>query len=283
MDTYQHVTDQIILAMETSGSGWINPMIQASGGRAFNGVTTARYNGINVYLLGVLGGGAWASYNQWASKGCQVREDEKGAKIVFFKKFKKEVKGKVETFPVIRNYTVFRFDQVDGDFAEQFSRSETRVDQTVIIENAETWVRNTRAQINTRDQGRAFYRPSEDVIQMPPRDGFRATETSSASETFYSTLFHELAHWTGHTSRLNRLGSKNKHGYAFEELIAEMAAAFQCIELGVSASPREDHAHYLNGWLEAMKGDKRMIVRAAAAAQRAVDYIESLQNLEEAA
>ena len=68
MDTYQHITDQIILAMETSGSGWINPMIQASGGRAFNGVTDTRYNGINVYLLGVLGGGAWASYKQWASK-----------------------------------------------------------------------------------------------------------------------------------------------------------------------------------------------------------------------
>ena len=130
------------------------------------------------------------------------------------------------------------------------------------------------------DSGRAFYSPASDSIQMPPRNGFVATETSTANETYHSTLLHELGHWTGHKSRLDRLDLKSQHGYAFEELIAELAATYQCVRLGVSSAPRADHAQYLSGWLAALRGDKRLIVKAASRAQAAVDYIEGLQDSE---
>lgn len=283
-DVYQEVTDRIIDAMESGGKNWVNPMVSAAGGWAFNGVTKKPYNGINVLLLGLQGGGAWASYKQWESKGCQVRKGEKGTRIVFFKAYTKKDKetGEEATYPVIRDYTVFRYSQVDGEFAEQFAPGD-RVDETDVIAHADEWIANSGADIRHADEGRAFYVPSQDFIQVPPRDGFKATDHSSATENYYSTVCHELAHWTGHKSRLDRLADKSRDGYAFEELVAELGAAFQCVQLGISSEPRQDHAHYLNNWLAVLKEDKRAIVRAAAAAQRAVDFIAALQNKEQAA
>lgn len=278
-DAYQKVTDQIIAAMENGAKNWINPMIGA--GYPENGVTGARYNGINVLLLGMQGGGAWASYKQWQSKGCQVRKGERGTSIIFFKVFEKDVDGETKNFPVARLYTVFRYSQVDGEFAEQFDAP--RADQTQAVAAADEWVANTGATIRTADESRAFYMPSQDFIQMPPRDGFRATAESNATETFYGTLLHELTHWTGHKSRLSRLEDKSREGYAFEELVAELGAAFQSCKLGVTIEPRDDHAQYLNSWIAALKNDKRLIVKAAKKAQASVDFIEALQTRTEAA
>ena len=289
-DHYQMITDQVIALMEEHGSDWTNPMVSGTvGGWPTNPVTGKRYNGINVALLLMAGGGHWATYKQWATKGCQVKKGEKATGIVFFKRI--EVKDKLDptktdTIPMLRGYSVFRADQVDGEFAEQFNApAEDRRDETVQIDAVNDWVAATGADIRTVDGGRAFYSPASDSIQMPPRSGFDATSTSTATETYHSTLLHELGHWTGHKSRLDRLAAKNQHGYAFEELVAELAAAYQCVELGVSSAPRPDHAQYLNGWLEALKNDNRLIVKAASKAQAAVDFIADLQDaqVEEAA
>jgi antirestriction protein ArdC len=112
---------------------------------------------------------------------------------------------------------------------------------------------------------------------MPNRDLFVATKTSTATENYYSTLLHESAHATGHSSRLDRLDLKNRKGYAFEELVAELSAAFLCNQLAVSSSPRDDHAQYLASWLKALDGDGDYIFKAASEAQKVVDWMDAKQ------
>lgn len=126
----------------------------------------------------------------------------------------------------------------------------------------------------------AYYAPAQDYIVMPSRALFKDTSTSTATENYYSTLFHELTHWTGAKHRLDRLsndrfGSKD---YAFEELVAELGAAMCCALTGVTSSPREDHARYILSWLKALKSDKRFIFSAASHAQKALDFLFSQQQ-----
>ena len=116
---------------------------------------------------------------------------------------------------------------------------------------------------------------------MLPREQFTGTDTSTATECFYSTELHELVHWSGHKSRLDRLELKNQNGYAFEELVAEIGSAILCTDLGVSTEPRPDHAQYIANWLQALKGDKQFISKAATQAQKAVDFLHGLQGAQQ--
>jgi antirestriction protein ArdC len=120
---------------------------------------------------------------------------------------------------------------------------------------------------------RAYYQPAEDRIQLPPPEQFRS------SEGYYATALHELTHWSGHKSRLDRdlSGRFGTAAYAAEELVAEIGAAFLCVKAGVTAEPREDHAHYLKNWIAVLKADNRAIFTAASAAQKAADYLVGLQ------
>ena len=124
----------------------------------------------------------------------------------------------------------------------------------------------------------AFYSPVGDYIQLPDRERFVGTDTSTPEEAYYSTGLHELTHWSGAPSRLDRDKCK-RHGdgaYAFEELVAELGAAFLCADLEVSNEPRPDHAQYLAHWLDILKADKKAIFRAAADAQRAAHFLHGL-------
>ncbi|PZQ43542.1 MAG: peptidase, partial [Micavibrio aeruginosavorus] len=156
-----------------------------------------------------------------------------------------------------------------------------------LIENiaaADMLVNQTGAQIR-HEGGQAFYIPSMDYIAMPPRQMFHDTASSTATENYYSVLFHELTHWTGAKHRLDRL-TDDKYGgkdYAFEELVAELGAAMCCASTGVTSSPRDDHARYINNWLKALKSDKRFIFSAASQAQKAVDFLFSQHNEQRAA
>jgi antirestriction protein ArdC len=139
------------------------------------------------------------------------------------------------------------------------------------IEQAEAFVAATAAAID-HSGGRPFYRPSTDIIQLPPRAAFIGTPTSSAAESYYSTLCHELMHWTSAEPRCNRqLGKRfGDHAYAMEELVAELGAAFLCADLRVADEPRADHAQYLASWLEVMKADKKAIFTAASKRSRRI-------------
>lgn len=153
-----------------------------------------------------------------------------------------------------------------------------QIDTTARIEAADRFVANTGAVIH-HGHPMACYRPAFDAIYMPDRAAFVATATSSATENYYSTLSHELTHWSGVEKRLDRqLGKRfGDDQYAVEELVAELGSAFLCAELGITPTPRQDHAQYLAHWLKVLKADKRALFAAAAAASKAVTYLNGLQ------
>ena len=126
---------------------------------------------------------------------------------------------------------------------------------------------------------RACYVPRTDNIHLPPRDMFFGTATSTAAEAYASTKLHELTHWTSAEARCNRqLGKRfGDDAYAMEELIAELGAAFLCADLGITDTPRADHAQYLDNWLRVLKADKKAIFTAASKASQAADFLASFQ------
>lgn len=148
------------------------------------------------------------------------------------------------------------------------------------IERAEAFVAATGAVIH-HGGSRAFYRPSTDDIHLPPREAFIGTATSTAAEAYASTKLHELTHWTSAETRCNRqLGRRfGDDAYAMEELVAELGAAFLCADLGITDTPRADHAQYLDHWLRVLKADKKAIFTAASKASQAKTFLASLQGV----
>ena len=147
------------------------------------------------------------------------------------------------------------------------------------IEQAEAFVAATGA-IITYGGSRAYYRPSTDSIQIPPREAFIGSPTSTPAESFYSTICHELTHWTSAESRCNRqLGKRfGDQAYAIEELVGELGAAFLCADLRITDEPRADHAQYLTSWLSVLKADKKAIFTAASKASEAAAFLAALQG-----
>jgi antirestriction protein ArdC len=116
---------------------------------------------------------------------------------------------------------------------------------------------------------------------MPSKASFIDTKTASATENFYSVLLHELTHWTGAPNRLNRVKGSlfGSPEYAFEELIAELGAAYACNHLNISSTPREDHAHYLKSWCKAIREHKQALLKASGCASKALQYMIDLQKV----
>jgi antirestriction protein ArdC len=170
-------------------------------------------------------------------------------------------------------YALFNAEQMEGLPGHYYAMEVTPRNLAERLEHAEAFFTNTKA--NTQHGGnRAYYSPATDHIQLPPFESFEDRES------YYSTRAHESIHWTKAASRLNRdMGGKRfgADGYAVEELIAELGAAFLCADLGITAEPREDHASYLQHWLKVLKADKRAIFTAASHASRAVEHLHSLQ------
>ena len=223
--------------------------------------------------------GAWGTYKQWAEAGAQVRKGEKAAYIVFYKEFTvaSEDSDEADTRLFARATPVFAAEQVDGYVSPALP--ETPVSTISPIEQAEAFVAATGADVQ-HGGGRAFYSPSLDRIQLPPREVFIGSPTSSPAESYYATLLHELTHWTSAEVRCNRqLGKRfGDEAYAMEELVAELGAAFQCADLRITDAPRVDHAQYLDSWLRVLKADKKAIFTAASKASQAVAFLAALQG-----
>ena len=276
-DLYQQVTDKIITALEAGTAPWIRPW-SASGatGSPRNPISGTQYRGINPALLMMaeLANGystaLWCTYRQAQEAGAQVRKGEKGEMVVFWKKLDPKDKptsadSTEDDRPrmVLKHYTVFNVDQIDGlDHLRQPPETHTwQPDQ-----RAETLISATRADIR-HGGDRACFTPSMDYINLPARAAF------PDPAAYYGTALHELAHWTGHSTRLDR-NLANRFGsaaYAAEELIAEMGAAYTCAALGLAGDLQ--HAEYLGAWIKILKGDKRAIFTAASAAQKAADWL----------
>jgi antirestriction protein ArdC len=213
----------------------------------------------------------WATFKQWNDLGCRVRADEKGTKIVKYGTYQKtgvdKQKKEIEfTSAYLTTFYVFNASQVDGVTIQ----APTVPDKPFnAVEQAEERIRLTGAVI-THGGDSAFYAPSVDKINLPHKSSF-LTESN-----YYATVFHELTHWTGAEIRCNR-NLKGRYGnplYAFEELVAEMGAAFLCQDYRIAGELR--HAGYIQSWLKVLKEDSRAIFKAAALAQKAVDHINGL-------
>jgi antirestriction protein ArdC len=171
---------------------------------------------------------------------------------------------------------VFNADQVDG--YSKLNPLPVVANPAEKIAHVENFIAATNAKIEIGGQ-KAFYRLSDDTIHVPDPRLFVGTKTSTPTETYYSTMLHELGHWTGHKTRCDRdFGERfGNQKYAAEELVAELTAAFLCADLDIALEPRQDHAAYLNSWLTVLKNDKKAIFTAAAAANKASDFLHNLQ------
>jgi antirestriction protein ArdC len=210
----------------------------------------------------------WATYKQWLELGGQVRKGTKGTTIIFYSPVsgsKVNADGEEKSYHyVLKSYSVFNADQIDG-----YTPPVVTVKPFNSIAALEALATDSGAIIK-HGGDRAFYSPSEDFIQMPHKTDF----TNEAA--YYATLLHELAHWSGNATRLNRdlSGRFGNEAYAAEELIAELSAAFLCAEYQIDGDLR--HAGYIASWLRILKNDNKAVFKAAALAQKSADYIKAL-------
>ena len=279
-DIKKEITDQIITMIEAAQKGngdWTKPF-RSLAKRPTNAVTNNPYRGLNSLWLSMVGFGTVATYKQWQGLGYQVQKGSASVPITVPMIGKDKKTGDSVMFG-FRAASVFSCSQVlNIETNEPWIDAELpEIDLTERLKNADKYIKNLGFDVRHSCEGGAYYSPASDFINMPNRGLFVATKTSTATENYYSTLFHESAHCTGHKSRLNRLELKNKKGYAFEELIAELSAAFLCTELQVSSSPREDHAQYLASWLKALSNDNDYIFKAASEAQKVFDWMNAAQ------
>jgi antirestriction protein ArdC len=286
-DIYTRITGQIVASLEKGVRPWMKPW---SGENAAARITRplrhngTPYSGINILMLWAasveygFNSPSWMTFKQALDLNAHVRKGEKGSLVVYantFTRTEEDAEGKEieREIPFLKGYTVFNVEQIEGLPEHFYVKPEPKFTAVQRIEHAEAFFAATRADIRYRG-GRAYYAQDADYIQMPPIESFRD------AESFYSTLAHETTHWTKHPSRVERdFGRKTwgDEGYAREELVAELGAAFLCADLELTAEVREDHAAYIATWLQALKNDNRAIFQAAAHAQRAVDYLHKLQ------
>lgn len=287
-DVYTRITDKIIADLEKGVRPWMKPWsADHAAGRItrplrHNGIP---YRGINVVMLwsaSVVKGYAcplWLTFKQAIELGGHVRKGEAGELVVYANSItrteaKDDGTEEEREIPFLKGYTVFNAEQCVGLPAQYSTKVSTpTLTEAQRIERADAFFAATGADI--RNGGtRAYYAQGADYVQMPPFETFRDAQSHAA------TLAHELTHWTKHDKRLARDMGRVKWGdagYAREELVAELGAAFLCADLGITPEVREDHAAYIASWLEVLKGDKRFVFSAASQAQRAADYLHGLQ------
>ena len=237
------------------------------------------YRGINVILLSweqILRGyptSEWLTFKQANTLGGSVRKGEKSTLVVFWKFIVKDEGTEDERrIPFLRHFNVFNRAQIDG--LPEPEQVEPPAD-FIRHESAEAVITATSADI-MENYGSACYIPAVDRIGLPARESF------SDPENFYATAFHELGHWTGHESRLDRklTGSKGKADYAFEELVAELSAAYLCAENDVSGELQ--HPEYIGNWIKVLESDNNAIFSASSKARKAADFIGAFSEVEEA-
>jgi antirestriction protein ArdC len=280
IDLYQGITNQIVAILEKGVVPWRSPILgRTSAGHPQNLESMKPYRGINVFLLAMTawqkgyGSSYWLTFNQAKAHGASVKKGEKSSMVVFWKQHETtdQETGEAKKIPLLRYYNVFNVEQCTGiDAPDAGSFEPTPFTPIETAEHIAECFTDGPALEHAGQQ--AFYSPLADAIRIPEPTRFRSTEE------YYATLFHELAHSTGHSTRLNRgldtapkpFGSAD---YGKEELVAEMAAAYLCGHAGIRPAVIENQAAYISGWLAQLHHDKKLIITAAGAAQKAADWI----------
>jgi len=283
MDVYAIITEKIINLLESGIVPWCKPW--TSTGLPRNLVSKKPYKGVNYFLLSATKyvSPFWLTYRQAAELGGHVRKGEESTIVIFWKVEDskrsnqdlevEETDAKNRRRFLLRFYRVFNLEQCELPQAVLDKLPKIETYQHDPIEAAERIIANMPNPPEIQYAGsKAFYSPITDRITLPPRELF------SSAEEFFGTLAHEASHASGHPKRLNResiaeaapFGSPT---YSFEEIVAEMSAAYLCAEAGISPAVIDNEAAYIQGWLKKIRSEKRLVVIAAAQAQRAADYI----------
>ena len=266
-DIYAEVTRSIITKLGEGTIPWRRPWTPPT-----NYISRKPYSGINVWLLHDGTSPYWLTYRQAMGLGGYVRRGERGTRIIYWRILDREVANgtgdmEVRRIPLLRYYTVFNLDQCDGI-----------VDRPPLepVGSAEDIIHGYQNPPSLEYGGsRASYVPSSDAVHMPAMDAFQS------SAAYYSTLFHELVHSTGHSSRLDRvLGTQYaSDAYSTEELVAEMGAAYLCATSSTElvAKSMDSMAAYIQHWIGKLEGDKYLVVRVSSSAQRAADWVQGVR------
>lgn len=281
---YDQITNQIVKQMENGIVPWQKPWEHGTFMGCISHTSGKPYSLLNQWLLNGKAG-EWLTYKQIQAEGGRVKAGEKASTVVFWKYLDKVEKQEDENgneievvtgkFPILKGYAVFHIDQTEGikpkyeNKAKRYEHEACEEAEKVIA----NYVERDGLKLFIEDSDRAYYRPSTDEVHVPIMQQYKVREE------YYSTTFHELTHSTGHAKRLNRrelaemsfFGDEN---YSKEELTAEIGAAFLCQTVGLQCEKAfENSVAYLQGWLRALKNDKKLIVAAAARAEAAVNYI----------
>ena len=280
---YDEITNKIIAELEAGRVPWVQPWGTAAAKASLavpkNAATNRQYSGINILILGGavvergFAGQSWLTFRQALSLGGHVRKGERGTTVVYADRFvpaeeqrrASENDEEAQAIPFLKRFTVFNTDQCD-DMPSDIATTAQPAPPGMIQPKVEYLIKATG--IDFRIGGnRAHYVPAEDYVQVPPPQAY------FEPINWHRTALHELAHASGHESRLNRdlSGSYGTKKYAFEELIAEISSAFSCASLGIVPTVR--HADYIGSWLEVLREDNRAIVRAASQASKVADYL----------
>ena len=273
-DIYEMVTDRIIEQLEKGYIPWQKPWTGVHDG-AYNRISNKPYSLLNQMLLSKTG--EYASFKQWTELGGHIRKGEKAEIVTFWKIQQIEEENEdgekiIKQLPLLRYYNVFHISQVEGVEPKSIDLNELQP-----IEEAERikteYMQREHIKILEKVTDKAFYSPSLDYIQVPCKEQYQNIEE------FYSTLFHEMTHSTGHKNRLDRedvkdcmyFGSEN---YSKEELCAELGSAFLINKLGIASSKSFNNSTaYIQSWLIVLKNDKKFIISASSRAEKAVKYI----------
>ena len=272
---YQIVTEQIIKQLESGVAPWRKPWRTEM---PCNLISGKPYRGINPFLLAPQGYGSryWLTFNQANRLGGHIRKGEKSSIVTFWKigteKTVVDADGnerKSRPF-LLRFYRVFNVEQTEG-IADKLGigKASPRIPN---LDQCDEIIAGMTNRPRIIQDGRAWYRPSTDTVGIPSRTAF------NSAEGYYSTLFHELTHSTGHASRIGREGIEQlntfgSESYSKEELVAEMGSAMLCGITGIEPATIANSAAYLKSWIDVLRGDSKLIISAASAAQKAADYI----------
>jgi antirestriction protein ArdC len=278
---YSEVTRRIIAELEEGRLPWVQPWDSAVCGCTMpqNAGTGRKYSGINVLILWAevvhrgFASQRWLTFRQAQSAGGNVRRGEKGTIICYADRFTPKAEAEVargedreaRQVAFLKRFTVFNIEQCEG-LPDAFTPDAVAIDPVLAIAEADALIAASGACLQIGG-GEAFYSPSNDFVQVPPQASF------PEPINWYRTALHELGHWTGHGTRLDRdqKGGFGSEAYAKEELVAEMASAFTCASLGIAPTVR--HSDYIASWLSVLRGDEKAIFRAASQASKATDYL----------
>ncbi|TGU71184.1 DUF1738 domain-containing protein [Geomonas terrae] len=279
--TYDVINSKMMVLLEQGTVPWRKTW-NAESNMPKNLISGKEYRGINVFMLGCMPYASpyWLTFKQVQDRGGHVRKGEKSTPVIFWKWIdNKDADTKTGKVPMLRYYSVFNVEQVEGITStpppEAINNSFTPIDRAEQMLSCMP----LKPQIHYGGN-QPSYSPVLDYVKMPVAESFESPEE------YYSTLFHELTHATGHASRVGRKGILEpsffcSHEYSKEELVAEMGAAFLCGVAGIEQNTLENSAAYIQGWLKALKNDKTLLVHAAAQAQKASDYILNRKGGEE--